>query len=98
MHDKSQALYTGLKRGVLGMDVLGRRISQHGALHLMESEKPRQRIWLTLCGRKIRASQALPLERFAGNDCCTVCARMQRSNESLHSRLATASQVLTLAD
>ncbi|MBX9255378.1 hypothetical protein H1Q63_15765 [Desmonostoc muscorum CCALA 125] len=79
------------------MDLLGRRISQHGVLHLMENENCRRQVWLTLCGRKIRASSALPLERFAGDDCCTVCARMQRSNESLHSRLATASQMLTLA-
>ncbi|MBW4672813.1 MAG: hypothetical protein KME52_01870 [Desmonostoc geniculatum HA4340-LM1] len=97
MQDISQTLYTWLKRGVLSMDVLARRISQHGALHLMENEDRRRQVWLTLCGRKIRASQALSAERFAGDDCCTVCARMKRSNESLHSRLATASQMLTLA-
>ncbi|MFN6538633.1 MAG: hypothetical protein RM021_020095 [Nostoc sp. EkiNYC01] len=79
------------------MDVLGRRMSEHGALHLMESEDRRRKVWLTLCGRKMRPSSALPLERFVGDDCCTVCARMKRSNESLHSRLATASQMLTLA-
>lgn len=72
-------------------------MSEHGALHLMESEKGGQAVWLTLCGRKMRVSHALAREKFAGEDCCTVCLRMQRSNESLHSRLATASQMLTLA-
>jgi hypothetical protein len=77
------------------MDALGRRMSEHGALHLMESEDRRRKVWLTLCGRKMRPSQALAREKFAGDDCCAVCARMQRSNQSLHSRLATASQMLT---
>ncbi|MDZ7970683.1 MAG: hypothetical protein RM368_38140 [Nostoc sp. DedSLP03] len=73
------------------MDALGRRTSEHGVLHLMESEKHGQPIWLTLCGRKIRATDALPPQKFdAGENCCIVCVRMQRSNSLLHSRLRAA--------
>ncbi|WP_334708113.1 hypothetical protein [Nostoc sp.] len=58
-------------------------------LHLMDEEKPDQETWFTLCSRKIRAAHALPLQKFdAGENCCTVCVRMQRGNELLHSRLA----------
>ncbi|WP_141699698.1 hypothetical protein [Nostoc sp. KVJ20] len=65
-------------------------MSQNGMLHLMDSENPFSQTWLTLCGRKIRASHALPLQNFdASENCCTVCARMQRGNSLLHSRLAT---------
>ncbi|MEH1928816.1 hypothetical protein [Nostoc sp.] len=72
------------------MDVLGRRISENGVLHLMDSENPRSQIWLTVCGRRIRASHALPLQKFdVAENCCTVCVRMQRSNDLLHSRLPT---------
>lgn len=70
------------------MDVLGRRMSQNKALHLMDSENPLKPTWFTLCGRKIRAAHALPLQKFdAQENCCTVCARMQRSNSLLHSRV-----------
>ncbi|MEH2402264.1 hypothetical protein [Nostoc sp.] len=73
------------------MDVLARQISENGVLHLMDSENPRSQTWLTVCGRKIQATQALPLQKFdAGENCCTVCARMQRSNDLLHSRLNAA--------
>jgi len=66
-------------------------MSQNKALHLMDSENPLEQTWLTLCGRKIRATHALPLQKFdAGENCCTVCVRMQRGNELLHSRLATS--------
>ncbi|MDF5712062.1 MAG: hypothetical protein PUP90_31415 [Nostoc sp. S4] len=66
-------------------------MSQNKALHLMDSSKPGQQTWSTLCGRKIRASHALPLENFdAGENCCTVCVRMQRSNDLLHQRLRAA--------
>lgn len=66
-------------------------MSQNGVVHLMDSENPPSQTWLTLCGRKIRASHALPLQKFdAGDNCCTVCVRMQRGNELLHSRLATS--------
>ncbi|MBN4002216.1 hypothetical protein [Nostoc sp. LPT] len=75
---------------VFGMEVLGRQISENGVLHLMDSENPRSQTWFTLCGRKIRATHALPLQKFdAGENCCTVCIKMQRSNELLHSRLPT---------
>ncbi|MEH2201898.1 hypothetical protein [Nostoc sp.] len=61
-------------------------MSQNKALHLMDSENPRSQTWFTLCGRKIRATHALPLQKFdAGEKCCRVCARMQRSNSRLHS-------------
>ena len=77
--------------GVLSMDVLGRQMSENGVLHLMDSENPRSQTWFTVCGRKIRATHALPLQKFdAGENCCIVCARMQRSNSLLHSRLMTA--------
>ncbi|WP_181374189.1 hypothetical protein [Nostoc commune] len=57
----------------------------------MDNENPRSQTWLTVCGRKIRATHALPLQKFdAGENCCTVCVRMQRSNELLHSRLLAA--------
>jgi hypothetical protein len=73
------------------MEVLGRQISQSGALHLMDSEESRSQTWLTLCGRKIRAAHALPLQKFdASENCCTVCVKMRRGNELLHSRLATS--------
>lgn len=73
------------------MSVLGRRMSQNKALHLMDAEKPGQQTWFTLCGRKIRASHALPLQKFDfGEECCTVCIRMQRSNNLLHQRLGAA--------
>ena len=73
------------------MEVLGRQKSENGVLHLMDGENPREQTWFTLCGRKIRATQALPLQKFdAGENCCTVCVRMQRSNSLLHSRLMTA--------
>lgn len=73
------------------MEVLGRQISENGVLHLMDSENPRSQTWLTVCGRKIRATHALPLQKFdAGENCCTVCVRMQRGNELLHSQLATS--------
>ncbi|BBD66528.1 hypothetical protein NIES4072_62020 [Nostoc commune NIES-4072] len=73
------------------MEVLGRQISKNGVLHLMDNENPRSQTWLTVCGRKIRATHALPLQKFdAGENCCTVCVRMQRSNELLHSRLLAA--------
>ena len=73
------------------MDVLARRMSENGVLHLMDSEDSRSQTWFTLCGRKIRAIHALPLQKFdAGENCCTVCVRMQRSNSLLHSRLAIA--------
>ncbi|WP_138506713.1 hypothetical protein [Nostoc sp. PA-18-2419] len=66
-------------------------MSQNKALHLMDSEKPGQRTWFTLCGRKIRVSHALPLENFdSGENCCTVCIKMQRSNNLLHQRLGAA--------
>jgi hypothetical protein len=74
-------------------------MSQNGVVHLMDSEESRSptaggtpsQTWLTLCGRKIRATHALPLQKFdAGENCCTVCVRMQRGNELLHSRLATS--------
>ncbi|MCL6754461.1 hypothetical protein KBT16_27185 [Nostoc sp. CCCryo 231-06] len=66
-------------------------MSQNKALHLMDNEKPGQTTWFTLCGRKILAAHALPLQKFdAGENCCTVCVRMQRGNELLHSRLATS--------
>lgn len=56
----------------------------------MDSEDSRSQTWFTLCGRKIRATHALPLQNFdAGENCCTVCVRMQRGNDLLHSRLAT---------
>ncbi len=58
----------------------------------MDGENPREQTWFTLCGRKICATHALPLQKFdAGENCCTVCVRMQRSNELLHSQLATTS-------
>ena len=73
------------------MDVLGRQKSENGVLHLMDSENPLEQTWFTLCGRKIRATHALPPQKFdAGENCCTVCIRMQRSNSLLHSRLMTA--------
>lgn len=73
------------------MEVLGRPMSQNGVVHLMDSENPRSQTWFTLCGRKIRATHALPLQKFdAGENCCTVCVRMQRSNSLLHSRLKAA--------
>lgn len=57
----------------------------------MDGEKPDQETWFTLCGRKIRATHALPLQKFdAGENCCTVCVQMQRSNLLLHSRLNAA--------
>ncbi len=66
-------------------------MSQNKALHLMDSENPLEQTWFTLCGRKIRAAHALPLQKFDGKEnCCTVCVRMQRSNSLLHSRLMTA--------
>ncbi|MHC5855246.1 hypothetical protein [Nostoc sp.] len=66
-------------------------MSQNGVVHLMDSEDLRSQTWLTLCGRKIRATHALPLQKFnAGENCCTVCVRMQRSNSLLHSRLYAA--------
>ncbi len=71
------------------MEVLGRPMSQNGVVHLMDSENPRSQTWFTLCGRKIRATHALPVQKFdAGENCCTVCVKMQRSNSLLHSRLA----------
>ncbi|RCJ41074.1 hypothetical protein A6769_38940 [Nostoc punctiforme NIES-2108] len=73
------------------MDVLGRPMSQNKAVHLMDNEKPGQTTWFTLCGRKIRATHALPLQKFdAGENCCTVCVKMQRSNSLLHQRLNAA--------
>ncbi|WP_375493089.1 hypothetical protein [uncultured Nostoc sp.] len=64
-------------------------MSQNGVVHLMDSENPRSQTWFTLCGRKIRATHALPVQKFdAGENCCTVCVKMQRSNSLLHSRLA----------
>lgn len=73
------------------MEVLGRPMSQNRVVHLMDSEDPRSQTWFTLCGRKVRATHALPLQKFdAGENCCTVCVRMQRSNSLLHSRLNAA--------
>lgn len=81
------------------MEVLGRPLSQNKRLHLMDSEDSRSptaggtpsQTWFTLCGRKIRATHALPLQKFdAGENCCTVCVRMQRSNSLLHQRLSAA--------
>jgi hypothetical protein len=66
-------------------------MASNGVLHLMDNEKPSQATWFTLCGRKIRAAHALPLQKFdERKNCCTVCVRMQRSNSLLHSRLMTA--------
>ena len=57
----------------------------------MDNEDPLAQTWLTLCGRKIRAAHALSKQKFdAGENCCTVCVRMQRSNELLHSWLNAA--------
>ena len=73
------------------MEVLGRQKSENGVLHLMDSENPLEQTWFTLCGRKIQATHALPLQKFdAGENCCSVCVQMQRSNSLLHSRLMTA--------
>ncbi|MEH1947951.1 MAG: hypothetical protein V7K77_13500 [Nostoc sp.] len=73
------------------MEVLGRQISENGVLHLMDGEKADQETWLTLCGRQNRTTNALPLQKFdGGKNCCTVCVRMQRGNELLHSRLNAA--------
>ncbi|MDZ8069608.1 MAG: hypothetical protein RMY64_29025 [Nostoc sp. DedQUE08] len=66
-------------------------MSQNGVVHLMDSENPRSQTWFTLCGRKIRAAHALPLQKFEKSEnCCTVCVRMQCSNSLLHSRLNAA--------
>ncbi|MEH2394129.1 MAG: hypothetical protein V7K21_21510 [Nostoc sp.] len=57
----------------------------------MDREKPGEVTWLTLCGRKIHAAHALPLQKFGSQEnCCAVCVQMQRSNELLHSRSMTA--------
>jgi hypothetical protein len=73
------------------MEVLGRQISQSGVLHLMDKQEPLEQTWFTLCGRKIRATHALRLQKFdASENCCTVCVRMQRSNELLHQGLLAA--------
>ncbi|MEH1916804.1 hypothetical protein [Nostoc sp.] len=73
------------------MEVLGRRISENGVLHLMDGEKADQETWLTLCGRHNRTTNALPLQKFEANEnCCTVCVKMRRGNELLHSQLATS--------
>lgn len=75
----------------MSMDVLGRQISENGVLHLMDNENPGEVTWFTLCGRKSHATDALPLQKFdAGENCCTVCVKMQRGNQLLHSRLATS--------
>jgi hypothetical protein len=74
-------------------------MSPNRVVHLMDSEELRSptargtpsQTWFTLCGRKIRATHALPLQNFnASENCCTVCVRMQRSNLLLHSRLNAA--------
>ncbi|MFN6480431.1 hypothetical protein [Nostoc sp. DedQUE07] len=73
------------------MEVLGRQISENGVLHLMDGEKTDQETGLTLCGRQNHTTNALPLQKFdGGKNCCTVCVRMQRGNELLHSRLNAA--------
>jgi len=61
------------------MEVLGRRLSRSGVLHLLENKKPIQKDWLTLCGRKIPTETTLPAEVFDGGDiCCGVCVMMQQ--------------------
>ncbi|BAY90792.1 MULTISPECIES: hypothetical protein [unclassified Tolypothrix] len=79
----------GRKRVIAMTVTMGRRMATTGVIHLTE-ESPNEETWLTLCGRKIRAAQALPLEEFAGGNCCVYCTRVQRSNELLRSRLGAA--------
>lgn len=46
---------------------------------LIDSENPLSQTWLPMYGRKIRASHAIPLQKFdVAENCCTVCVRMQR--------------------
>ncbi|MEH2279097.1 MAG: hypothetical protein V7K40_31015 [Nostoc sp.] len=57
----------------------------------MDNEKPGEATWFTLCGRKIRAADTLPLQKFdAQENCCAVCTQMQRSNLLLRSKLLVA--------
>lgn len=69
--------------------LLGRQMATTGVIHLTE-ENPSRKTWVTLCGRKIRPSHALPLQEFAGDNCCAYCAKVQRSSELLRSRLGAA--------
>jgi hypothetical protein len=61
------------------MDVLGRRMSRSGVLHLIQNETENQGDWITVCGRKINRSYALPTETFDGGDkCCAACKYKRR--------------------
>lgn len=66
------------------MEVLGRRLSRTGVLHLLENKMQLQKDWLTLCGRKIPTETTLPAEVFDGGDiCCGVCVMMQQRQLNL---------------
>lgn len=66
------------------MEVLGKRISRSGVLHLVEDKNSNHQDWLTLCGRKIPTETTLPTEAFDGGDiCCNVCVMMQQRQLNL---------------
>lgn len=65
-------------------EVLGRRVSRSGVLHLVEDKTQFQKEWSTLCGRKIPTETTLPAEKFDGGDiCCSVCVTMQQQRLNL---------------
>jgi hypothetical protein len=66
------------------MEVLGRRLSRTGVLHLLEDKTEFQREWATLCGRKIPTATTLAAEKFDGCDTrCGVCLMMQQRRLNL---------------
>lgn len=74
----------GVSEIAIIMEVLGRRLSRTGVLHLLEEKTASQKEWSTLCGRKIPTELTLPAEKFDGGDiCCSVCIMMQQRQLNL---------------
>ena len=71
-------------------EVLGRRVSRLGALHLVEGKNSTQQDWLTLCGRKIPLTTVLIPEKFkGGRACCSVCIIMENRKKPNVKRVET---------
>jgi hypothetical protein len=53
----------------------GRRLSEAGKLHLINTKHLRDSTWYTICGRKLRRDYVLPNENFDfGQECCSCCS------------------------
>lgn len=61
------------------MQLIGKRLSPTGTIHLLDNPSPNKSTWFTLCGRKLRRNYALADETFdSGSECCNCCIYQSR--------------------